>query len=102
MERTNTQVAELEERLDRVRTIAGGETAVVRHQQRGKLLARDRMEQLVDPGTPVLELSALAGNMDNIPSGGIVTAIGIIAGQPCMMIANDATVKGGTYWPITV
>jgi 3-methylcrotonyl-CoA carboxylase beta subunit len=102
MERTNAQVAELEERLDRVRTIAGGESSVARHVQRGKLLARDRMEQLVDPGTPVLELSALAGNMDNIASGGIVTAVGIIAGQPCMMIANDATVKGGTYFPITV
>jgi hypothetical protein len=96
MERTNAQVAELEERLERVRTIAGGELSVARHVQRGKLLARDRMEQLVDPGTPVLELSALAGNMDNIASGGIVTAVGIIAGQPCMMIANDATVKGGT------
>jgi hypothetical protein len=96
MERTNSQVAELEERLATVRQIAGGETAVARHVQRGKLLARDRIEQLVDPGTPVLELSALAGCNDDIASGGIVTSIGIIAGQPCMMIANDATVKGGT------
>ena len=60
------------------------------------------MHVLCDPGTPLLELSALAGNMDGIPSGGIVTGIGMVSGRLCMMIANDATVKGGTYFPITV
>jgi 3-methylcrotonyl-CoA carboxylase beta subunit len=110
MARTAEQVCQLEERLELVRRTAGGETAVARHLQRGKLLARDRIERLVDPGTPLTELSALAGWQDeqditanmNIASGGIVTAIGIVAGQACMMIANDATVKGGTYFPITV
>lgn len=101
LERTDTQVKELHNRLAEVR-LGGGEKAVARHLDRDKLLARDRIERLVDPGTPVLELSALAGCMDDIPSGGIVTAIGVVAGQPCMMIANDATVKGGTYFPITV
>lgn len=104
MDRTNLQVLELERRLDRVR-LGGGSTAVARHIKRHKLLPRDRMELLVDPGTPLLELSALAGYDDdptlNLPSGGIVTAIGVVAGQLCMMIGNDATVKGGTYQPIT-
>jgi 3-methylcrotonyl-CoA carboxylase beta subunit len=104
MDRTNLQVLELERRLDRVR-LGGGSTAVARHINRHKLLPRDRMELLVDPGTPLMELSALAGYDDdanlNLPSGGIVTAIGVVAGQLCMMIGNDATVKGGTYQPIT-
>lgn len=76
------------------------------------MLPRDRIERLVDPGTPVLELSALAGCFEDddeggegatpvVPSGGIVTSIGIVAGTPCMIVANDATVKGGTYFPIT-
>jgi 3-methylcrotonyl-CoA carboxylase beta subunit len=94
-------VAQLQERLQNVRK-GGGAKAVARHTARHKLLARDRIEHLVDPGTPVLELSALAGCMQDIASGGIVTAIGIVAGQPCMIIANDATVKGGTYFPVTV
>ena len=104
MDRTNLQVLELEHRLDRVR-LGGGSAAVARHIKRNKLLPRDRMELLVDPGTPLLELSALAGYDEdpklNLPSGGIVTAIGVVAGQLCMMIGNDATVKGGTYQPIT-
>jgi len=106
MARTHRQVAELERRLNRVRQ-GGGESAVQRHLHRNKLLPRQRMERLVDAGTPLLELSALAGCEEDeeeggIPSGGIVTAIGVVAGKPCMMIANDATVKGGTYFPITV
>lgn len=101
MERTETQVAELNERIIQVQE-GGGARAVERHLNRNKLLARDRMQVLCDPGTPLLEFSALAGNMDGIPSGGIVTAIGMVAGRLCMMIANDATVKGGTYFPITV
>lgn len=103
--RTDLQVAELNERLAKVR-LGGGLPSVERHLARNKLLPRDRIERLVDPGTPVLELSALAGYDDDpkedIPSGGIITAIGVVAGQLCMMIANDATVKGGTYFPITV
>jgi len=105
MARTKAQVQELEIRLERVRQ-GGGPHAVNRHLQRNKLLPRDRIERLVDPGTPLLELSALAGWDEDpekdIPSGGIVTAIGVVSGQLCMMVANDATVKGGTYFPITV
>ena len=104
MARTKAQVQELEEHLSQVR-LGGGMRAVERHQKRNKLLPRDRIEELCDPGTPLLELSALAGydpdDSLNIPSGGIVTAIGIVSGQMCVMIANDATVKGGTYFPIT-
>lgn len=99
-DRTNRQVAELESRLKNVQ-LGGGHEAVQRHASRNKLLPRQRIELLVDPGTPLLELSALAGADDGLPSGGIVTAVGIVAGQPCIMIANDATVKGGTYQPIT-
>lgn len=108
MERTKLQVDELNRHLDQVRA-GGGTKAVERHLKRQKLLPRDRIRRLCDPGTPVLELSALAGNNvalsgdeENIPSGGIVTSIGLVSGQLCMMIANDATVKGGTYFPITV
>ena len=104
LERTTRQVTELEQRLARVAR-GGGPTAVKRHSARGKWLPRERLHHLVDPGTPVLELSALAGNHDpdhDLPSGGIVTAMGVVAGQACMMIANDARVKGGTYFPITV
>jgi len=103
--RTEAQVLELQNRLATAR-LGGGTQTVERHLARNKLLARDRIERLVDPGTPILELSALAGYNDDpkedIPSAGIVTAIGVVAGQLCMMIANDATVKGGTYFPITV
>jgi len=101
MERTRTQVEQLNERLEQV-SLGGGSEAVARHHSRNKALPRERIEQLCDPGTPLLELSALAGFDDDIPSGGIVSAIGVVSGQLCMMIANDATVKGGTYFPITV
>ena len=73
--------------------------------RRGKLLARERIERLVDPGAAFLELSPLAGDGlydDDTPGGGIVTGIGPVAGVPCVIVANDATVKGGTYYPITV
>lgn len=95
------QVEELNQYVANVR-LGGGVEAVRRHVARDKKLPRDRLQALVDVGTPLLELSALAGCLDQISSGGIVTAIGIVAGQPVMMIANDATVKGGTYYPITV
>jgi len=84
---------------------AGGEKAIAKHRARGKLLARERIDTLVDVGTPFLELSALAGHDmygGGVPSGGIVTGIGRVKGVDCMIVANDATVKGGTYYPITV
>jgi len=100
MGRSELQVKELNARLERVR-LGGGPEAVKRHHARNKMLPRERIELLVDPGTPLLELSALAGDHDDAPSGGIVTAIGVVSGQLAMMIANDATVKGGTYLPVT-
>lgn len=83
----------------------GGEKARLRHSEHGKLLPRERIELLLDPGTDFLELSALAGfelNGETIPAGGIITGIGRVMGTDCMIVANDATVKGGTYYPITV
>ncbi|MGA2395425.1 MAG: carboxyl transferase domain-containing protein [Candidatus Lustribacter sp.] len=97
-------VEELRANLARVRA-GGGTAATERHHQRGKLTARERIDRLVDPGAPFLELSALAahGMYDgDAPSAGIVTGIGTVSGTPCAIIANDATVKGGTYYPITV
>jgi 3-methylcrotonyl-CoA carboxylase beta subunit len=85
--------------------LGGGETARQRHLARNKLLPRDRVAGLIDPGSPFLELSQLAayGLYDNeVPSAGIVTGIGRVSGRECVIIANDATVKGGTYFPITV
>ena len=76
------------------------EPAMVKHRERGKLSARRRVTLLIDPGTPFLELSALAANgqyNDHFPSAGIITGIGIIHGKPTVIVANDATVKGGTY-----
>jgi acetyl-CoA carboxylase carboxyltransferase component len=98
------RVAELRERLERVRE-SGGEEAVRKHTARGKLRARDRIERLLDPGTPFLELSPLAAwdMYDNeVPAAGILTGIGVVHGQEVMVVANDATVKAGTYYPITV
>ncbi|MCW5584214.1 MAG: methylcrotonoyl-CoA carboxylase, partial [Gammaproteobacteria bacterium] len=83
----------------------GSEKARERHRQHGKLLPRDRIELLLDPGSHFLELSSLAGYElydDEIPAGGIITGVGRIMGIDCMMVVNDATVKGGTYYPITV
>jgi acetyl-CoA carboxylase carboxyltransferase component len=97
-------VRDLRARLSRVRE-AGGEEAVRRHLARGKLLARDRIEYLLDPGTPFLEFSALAANGmydDEAPSAGIVTGVGQVEGKQVAVVANDATVKGGTYFPMTV
>src|SRR3954470_3702676 len=97
-------VADLERRLVRVRA-GGGDAQVERHRARGKLLARERIERLVDRGAAFLEFSALAGEGlydDEAPGAGIVTGIGPVAGLPCVIVANDATVKGGTYYPVTV
>lgn len=81
------------------------EEAVQRHKKRGKLLARERVERLLDPGAPFLEIGALAG-LDLYPDAragaGIITGIGTVSGRPCVIVANDATVKGGTYFPLTV
>ncbi len=92
---------------DKVSAIAqgGGETAREKHLSRGKLLPRDRIQQLCDPGAPFLELSQLAAwgmYDDDVPAAGIITGIGRVAGRECMVVANDATVKGGTYYPLTV
>src|SRR5436309_1948471 len=83
----------------------GDEASRKRHQGRGKLLARERVRLLIDPGSPFLELSAFAayGMYDGaVPAAGIVTGIGRIRGRECVVVANDATVKGGTYFPMTV
>ncbi len=95
---------QLSERVQQVQQ-GGGEHAIARHRKRNKLLARERVQLLCDPDTPFLEFSSLAAwNMyhHEAPSAGIVTGIGLIEGQECMIVANDATVKGGTYYPITV
>jgi acetyl-CoA carboxylase carboxyltransferase component len=97
-------VAELRERTAMV-AAGGGEKAVERHRSRGKLTARARVDLLVDPGTAFLELNALAAWAmydGDAPSAGIVTGIGVIEGRQCVVVANDATVKGGSYYPLTV
>jgi len=96
--------ADLRRRLAEARA-GGGEEAVRRHREQGKLLARERIERLLDPGTPFLEIGALAacGLYDGAaPSAGIVTGVGRVRGREVMVVANDATVKGGTYFPLTV
>jgi len=100
----SAQVNDLRQRLAEVRA-GGGEKARALHVSRGKLLPRDRVDALLDPGAPFLELSTLAalGVYDeDVPSAGIITGIGRVSGQECMIVANDATVKGGTYYPLTV
>jgi 3-methylcrotonyl-CoA carboxylase beta subunit len=92
---------------DKFRAISqgGGEAARARHTGRGKLLPRERVRKLLDVGSPFLELSQLAAwNMygEQVPSAGIVTGIGRVSGRECVIVANDATVKGGTYYPVTV
>ncbi|HLJ21901.1 MAG TPA: carboxyl transferase domain-containing protein, partial [Stellaceae bacterium] len=85
--------------------VGGGEAARKRHLARGKLLPRDRVRTLLDPGSPFLELSQLAGYKmypEEVPAGGIITGIGSVMGRECVIVANDPTVKGGTYFPITV
>ena len=83
----------------------GGDRAREKHLARGKLLPRDRVRTLLDPGSPFLELSQLGAHGmygGEVPSAGVITGIGRIVGQECVVIANDATVKGGTYFPMTV
>src|SRR5438067_9642982 len=97
-------IDQVSERVQQVQQ-GGGADAIAKHRKRNKLLARERISLLCDPDTPFLELSPLAAwdVYDNdAPSAGIVTGIGLVEGQECMIVANDATVKGGTYFPITV
>jgi acetyl-CoA carboxylase carboxyltransferase component len=103
-DRMEALVAELRERTEQV-SRGGGEKAVERHRSRGKMTARERVDRLLDPGTAFLELSALAAwelYDSQAPSAGIVTGIGVVEGQECVIVSNDATVKGGTYFPLTV
>jgi 3-methylcrotonyl-CoA carboxylase beta subunit len=108
-------VKDLRERLAAVRQdgAGGSRSSRDRHVKRGKLLVRDRVDRLLDPGSPFLELSPLAAtgmyaapgaadSGDAVPSAGIVTGIGRVSGRECVVVANDATVKGGTYYPMTV
>ncbi len=98
------QVEDLAARVARIRE-GGGEAARARHLARGKLLPRERVRTLIDPGAPFLEFSQLAGYGmygEDIPAGGVITGIGPVMGRECVIVANDATVKGGSYYPITV
>ncbi len=84
----------------------GSEGSRQRHVDRGKLLPRDRVERLLDPGSPFLEIGQLAANgmygKDDIPGAGVIAGVGYVSGRQCMIVCNDATVKGGTYYPMTV
>eukprot|EP00947_MAST-08B_sp_MAST-8B-sp1_P001436 g1436.t1 len=101
----DVEINTLRDRLDVVKQ-GGPPKARDRHEAREKMLVRDRIDALLDPGSPFLEMSPLAGyelyDGQDIPSGSVVTGIGRIQGVECMIVANDATVKGGTYFPITV
>ena len=102
--RMSRLVTEFRERVDRARA-GGGERALQRHREQGKLPVRDRIEGVLDPGSPFLELSPLAAwDMydGDAPGAGLVTGVGRVAGREVLIVANDATVKGGTYYPITV
>ena len=102
-----TLVAELREKTRAVseRGAAGDERSIARHRERGKLPVRERVDRLLDPGAAFLELSPLAAHgmyEDEAPGAGMVTGIGKVSGTDCVIVANDATVKGGTYYPMTV
>jgi 3-methylcrotonyl-CoA carboxylase beta subunit len=95
---------ELRSRLEKTRE-GGGADAIKKHKSRGKLMARERIDRVLDPGSPFLELSTLAADgvyEDDVPGAGMVTGIGLVHGVECLFVANDATVKGGTYFPLTV
>ena len=97
-------VADLREKVAAA-ALGGPEKARARHVQRGKLLPRERVERLLDPGTPFLELSQLAAHDmygGDIAGAGVITGVGRVAGTECMIVCNDATIKGGTYYPMTV
>ena len=97
-------VADLRAKADAVR-LGGGEAARAKHTARGKMLPRDRVRALIDPGSAFLEVGQLAAHGmygGEVPSAGLICGIGRISGRECMVVANDATVKGGTYFPVTV
>jgi 3-methylcrotonyl-CoA carboxylase beta subunit len=104
-----TVVDDLKAQVERA-TLGGGDAARAKHTARGKLLPRDRVQMLLDPGTPFLELSPLAAmgmypdrdGSDSAPCAGVIAGIGRVSGVDCMIVCNDATVKGGTYYPLTV
>ncbi|KAJ7335832.1 hypothetical protein JRQ81_013773 [Phrynocephalus forsythii] len=104
-ERMKALVKELQQKSEKIK-LGGGEKARNLHTSRGKLLPRERIDRLIDPGSPFLEFSQFAGykmyGNEEVPAGGIITGIGRVSGVECLIIANDATVKGGTYYPITV
>jgi 3-methylcrotonyl-CoA carboxylase beta subunit len=104
-DKANRQLAD-DLRQNLIRTAQGGsEAARRRHTERGKLLPRDRVEHLLDAGSAFLELSPLAAHgmyEDECPAAGIITGVGLVSGRRCVIVANDATVKGGTYYPVTV
>ena len=102
-ERRTQLVAELRQRADLARQ-GGGEKYLQRHRSQGKLPVRERIDRLLDPGSPFLELSALAASDmydGDAPAAGLVTGIGRVSGREVVIVANDATVKGGTYYPVT-
>ena len=104
LEHNKKLVQDLKNKISEI-SKGGKEASVKKHQERGKLLVRDRIDLLIDSDTPFLELSTLAAidMYDNeVPSAGIVTGIGVVHGREVMIIGNDATVKGGTYFPLTV
>lgn len=94
------------EKLTRAAQQGGSAKARDKHLARKKMLPRDRVTALIDPGTTFMELSPLAGHElypeAEVPAGGIITGVGVIEGVTCVIVANDSTVKGGTYYPITV
>ena len=97
-------VDDLRDLVERIK-LGGGEAAREKHVGRGKLLPRERVRTLLDPGSPFLELSQLAAYQvydDDVPAAGLIAGIGRVSGRECMILANDATVKGGTYYPLTV
>jgi len=102
-------VADLQAQVAKA-ALGGGDAARAKHTARGKLLPRERVQRLLDPGTPFLELSPLAAlglypdrdGTDSAPCAGVITGIGRVSGVDCMVVCNDATVKGGTYFPMTV
>ena len=103
-ESMQSQVDDLKNKIEKVHQ-GGGTKACERHKSRGKLLPRERVQKLLDPGSPFLELSALAAHnvyQEEVPAAGIITGVGRVSGQECVVVANDATVKGGSYYPLTV
>lgn len=102
-------VADLQQKVQKIQQ-GGGDAARAKHTARGKLLPRERVQMLLDPGTPFLELSPMAAfamypdrdGSDSAPCAGLIAGIGRVSGVDCMIVCNDATVKGGTYYPITV